>query len=183
MVSVIGVLLLNLVFTITATYVSTLNYPGGQALHSLHLGPTTIGGASIYIDNLAAQTGASLFLQSGSPPFTNCPNDGLAHQLRWTYDKQARNHTDFTHVIVEDASKYLSPALIQSLSPGRIPFARPGSLVHRIDDIGNSPGSWRPLAIVYGFDDWGRNHKASKPSHRYTPIPFVAPKLWILQRV
>ncbi|EMC95300.1 glycosyltransferase family 22 protein [Baudoinia panamericana UAMH 10762] len=54
-------------------YISSLNYPGGQAIHSLHqLVPTNETLVRVYMDNLACQTGVTRF-----------------HEVRssWIYDK------------------------------------------------------------------------------------------------
>ena len=182
---VLAVLALNLLFTMIATYVSMLNYPGGEALHALHIlsPPNAAENLSIYIDNLAAQSGASLFLQSNSSPFTRCTLDKSSSHQKWTYDKLADIDlvkSNFTYALVEDAKSYLHPELSESMPLGRISLVWPGNLVRKVNST-RKIGSWIPLAIVYGFDGWERNNE--NPVFRYIPVPSVAPKLWILHQV
>ena len=62
--------------------------------------------ANVYIDNLAAQTGASLFLQNHAPPYPIWLEGET--ERSWTYDK-TENVTDFgafSHVLTEDASRF-----------------------------------------------------------------------------
>ena len=58
----------------------------------------------VHISNLAAQTGASLFLQTHSAPYhPSLPNPSLG--LNWTYDKTENlvvySPSRFTHLIAE----------------------------------------------------------------------------------
>lgn len=56
--------------------------------------------ASVYIDNMAAQTGASLFLQECSPPigrFGTSP----PRRCDWTYYKNDTSSVTFSHGILE----------------------------------------------------------------------------------
>ncbi|KAG8731785.1 dolichyl-P-Man:Man(7)GlcNAc(2)-PP-dolichol alpha-1,6-mannosyltransferase [Ceratobasidium sp. 428] len=87
-----GLIIGNILITILLTIISRANYPGGAALALLNNNPqhqqhqrhpnATI---SVHIDNLAAQTGASLFTQEHAPPFwTQRQEQG---QERWTYSK------------------------------------------------------------------------------------------------
>lgn len=69
-------------------YISSLNYPGGQALERLHaLAGHTPGRVNVYMDNLACQTGVTRFLEK---PDKN-----------WQYDK------------TEDEATLLNPAFWQ----------------------------------------------------------------------
>jgi alpha-1,6-mannosyltransferase len=124
------------------------NYPGGSALRQLDglpilplcshpLSPfsrwklTYVKPAPVYVHicNLAAQTGASLFSQSNSPPFLSAlPPSVLADP--WTYSK-TENLTSidltrgpYTHLIVEAP---LDPALKKS---------------------------WKVIDVVDGFAGW-----------------------------
>jgi hypothetical protein len=180
---VAGAVLLNLLATIAFTYASILNYPGGQALRSLELRALiTKNDATIYIDDLAAQTGASLFFQSGSPPVAPCSRNLTNSQLLWTYQKLRNDRIRFTHVIVEEVGEYLPPSAVQALSLGRIPATSMGVLIHKFENA-DIFGSWRPLATVYGFDGWSRDQRKHFLLGRYLLTAFVSPKLWILQQV
>lgn len=66
-------------------WISSLNYPGGEALHRLHR-LETAPNQRVHVDNLASQTGVTWFLQS---------------RHTWTYDK------------CEDQSKLQDPAFWQ----------------------------------------------------------------------
>jgi hypothetical protein len=180
---VTGAVLSNLFAAVAFTYASTLNYPGGQALHSLGLDAQIAKGeASVYIDNLAAQTGASLFFQSGSPPFGLCDSNFSNSPLLTSYHKFKNDRIRFTHVIVEEVEEYLPPSAVQALSMGRVPATSMSVLVQKFEQT-NIFGSWRPLAVVYGFDGWGRHQSKRVSLARYIPTAFVSPKLWILQQM
>ena len=107
-------------FTLFYTHTSMVNYPGGASLarFNYHYENVDNGISSIpqldvfadcspvhvHISNLAAQTGASLFLQTHSapyPPFL----PSLTSGQNWTYNKTENLTTyspsPFTHLIVE----------------------------------------------------------------------------------
>lgn len=74
--------------------ISSLNYPGGEALEQLHNNvPCSVPGVSVHISNLAAQTGVTRFGQV-------CPE--------WVYDKTEGLSAaqlldrDYTHLIAEN---------------------------------------------------------------------------------
>lgn len=93
----------NVVATIVLTAISRANYPGGLALELVNSQQTRQ--ASVYIDNLAAQTGASLFTQDHSPPyFFSRPSNAS----EWTYlkDPSPPSYSVFTYLVTEDASAY-----------------------------------------------------------------------------
>ncbi|KAG9096552.1 dolichyl-P-Man:Man(7)GlcNAc(2)-PP-dolichol alpha-1,6-mannosyltransferase [Ceratobasidium sp. UAMH 11750] len=83
----IGLIACNILVTVILTTISRANYPGGAALALLnaqHLPtPNSNATVSVHIDNLAAQTGASLFTQEHSAPFWTQRQD----EERWTYSK------------------------------------------------------------------------------------------------
>ncbi|KAG9103790.1 dolichyl-P-Man:Man(7)GlcNAc(2)-PP-dolichol alpha-1,6-mannosyltransferase [Ceratobasidium sp. 370] len=82
-----GLIACNILITVILTTISRANYPGGAALALLNTqhGPTPSSNAivSVHIDNLAAQTGASLFTQEHSPPFWTHRQD----DRQWAYSK------------------------------------------------------------------------------------------------
>jgi len=60
---VAGHLVLNAMFSLFLLAIAGQNYPGGVALSHLHQLEKGTVGANVYIDNLAAQTGVSRFLE------------------------------------------------------------------------------------------------------------------------
>ncbi|KAI0787349.1 hypothetical protein C8Q74DRAFT_1251107 [Fomes fomentarius] len=89
----------------------------------------------VHICNLAAQTGASLFLHNNAPPFL--PSLNGTHHTSWVYDK-SKNLTlddltrsqEITHLIVEASSN--SPSALAAKG-------------------------WTEVAVVDGFDGWQFN--------------------------
>lgn len=84
----------------------------------------------VHICNLAAQTGASLFLHSNAPPFI--PGLDVGRPTNWVYDKTENlsiqaltSSREITHLIAE----------IPSLSPSVTQY-------------------WTPVAVIDGFDGW-----------------------------
>ncbi|KAJ1731444.1 hypothetical protein LPJ61_002529 [Coemansia biformis] len=86
---------LSLLATVTMTYVSSLNYPGGDALAQLHALEQRTG-ARVHIDTFAAMTGASRFGQT---------------RRDWTYSKaenllEAGQFGNFTHLLTSQPGLY-----------------------------------------------------------------------------
>lgn len=116
---VLGSILGSLAVTTLLTIISRQNYPGGEALvtanhllgknskssvlSNFHLTNSLVANVHIHMANLAAQSGASLFLQEHAPPYLSTsmvPQD----RGRWTYDKTENLNSlqEYTHAIVED---------------------------------------------------------------------------------
>jgi alpha-1,6-mannosyltransferase len=116
-------------------WAGTENYPGGSALRQLddlpisplRSHPLSLSSkwkltyakpapVHVHICNLAAQTGASLFSQSNSPPFLSTLLPSVLADP-WTYSKTENltalnlNHGPYTHLIVEAP---LNPSLKRS---------------------------------------------------------------------
>ncbi|EJD51119.1 hypothetical protein AURDEDRAFT_143051 [Auricularia subglabra TFB-10046 SS5] len=92
----LALLVTNAVLTAGLAHISSINYPGGEAMRALNPRAAPSQPVHVHICNLAAQTGASLFtFEHGA----------------WTYNKTEhltpRDITDgpFTHAIVEDWSE------------------------------------------------------------------------------
>ncbi|KAI0750080.1 Alg9-like mannosyltransferase family-domain-containing protein [Daedaleopsis nitida] len=115
---------------------SFANYPGGSALNAFNQLFASEETVHVHISNLAAQTGASLFLHTRAPPLlTFLSGNGTQPTAAWVYDKtenlsvDALTHAkDVTHLIAEAAA--LSPT---------------------------DAKGWVPVAVVDGFDGWRMN--------------------------
>ncbi|KAI0366186.1 hypothetical protein BV20DRAFT_972227 [Pilatotrama ljubarskyi] len=127
---VAGMLFANCLATFLLARSSCANYPGGAALYAFNQLFASEHGVHVHISNLAAQTGASLFLHSHAPPFL--PGMDVGHPTDWVYNK-TENLTmedlaasrQITHLIAEIPS--LTDAAMQA---------------------------WRPVAVIDGFDGW-----------------------------
>ena len=127
----------------------------------------------VHISNLAAQTGASLFQQTYSPPYL--PELTPSTSSNWTYNKTESltpsiltSSRRITHLIVESDSN------VQSL----------------VDS-----GQWKRIGSVNAFDGWdinglrelmgyftGNLNGALEDLSRFLPRPKVSAKLWIMER-
>jgi len=139
----------NSVYTLIYTYGSMENYPGGASLvrfneHYKDVDngispilplklPAELPPVHVHISNLAAQSGASLFLQTHSAPYHRSlpiPSSGL----NWTYDKTGNLTTHspsrFTHLIAEASEP--------------------------------TPWGWKKVDCIEGFDRWSLNPGALK---------------------
>lgn len=77
-------------------YISTLNYPGGAALSRLHeIADHSVGPGSVYMDNLACQTGVTHFLEQDA-------------RSGWSYDKTEDETTLLDPVFWENFDYVLS---------------------------------------------------------------------------
>ncbi|KAJ8502694.1 hypothetical protein ONZ45_g11520 [Pleurotus djamor] len=128
----------NVVLTIILVLASRRNYPGGEIMQLLDakLVESHLTTAHVHISNLAAQTGASLFSQTFSPPHLLRPP---STQLSVKYDKTeslsplelVSEERNFTHLIIEE-------------SPSVFLGALPRSFRHQ----------WEAIGSVRGFDRW-----------------------------
>ena len=84
----------NAIFSIFMLYISSHNYPGGEAMMKLHQIEPFDKPLNVHIDVYAAQTGVSRFLQMNS---------------NWTYNKTEdlsnENLKTFTHLIMESKNE------------------------------------------------------------------------------
>ena len=96
----------------------------------------------VHISNLAAQTGASLFLQSHAPPYLPYLPAPPAHVANWTYDKTENlSLKDLT------AAREVTHVIAEADSPAA------------------QATGWTPVAIVDGFDGWRLNLEDVKGGH------------------
>ncbi|KAH9954038.1 glycosyltransferase family 22 protein [Russula dissimulans] len=108
---VVGSLALNTAATVILTRASIANYPGGHALARLNERYAGSSHVHVHIANLAAQSGASLFLHAHAPPYSLRlgilpPATSASHS--WIYNKtenlapvDVAYDSPFTHVIAE----------------------------------------------------------------------------------
>ncbi|KAI9507337.1 glycosyltransferase family 22 protein [Russula earlei] len=108
---VVGALVLNASATVLLTRASIANYPGGHALSRLNERYAETPHVHVHIANLAAQSGASLFLQTHAPPYASRlgilpPAISATHP--WIYNKTENlppvdiaYNSLFTHAIAE----------------------------------------------------------------------------------
>ncbi|PPQ98171.1 hypothetical protein CVT26_003217 [Gymnopilus dilepis] len=175
-----GLVVLNVAFTSLSTIASMKNYPGGEALltfHQLYSESDISPAPHVHISNLAAQTGASLFLQLNSPPYYRVPGNphsGYVTAEDWRYNKTeniplaALSSSDnaFTHLISESPPSQLD---------GNI---------------------WKSVKTIKGFDrwsiDWELLLRGSKGGEKLDLMKRLnlrqilrlveSEKLWILER-
>ncbi|CAE6429231.1 unnamed protein product [Rhizoctonia solani] len=103
--AVLGLVVGNIAATLLLTAISRTNYPGGKALEFVNSLPPSSGSrTTVWIDNLAAQTGASLFTQAHSPPYFNTSSSSDS----WAYSKDPNptSYDQFTYLVVEDPTAY-----------------------------------------------------------------------------
>lgn len=109
--------------------ISSLNYPGGAALQTLHNLPNpTHNHFNVYFDNLACQTGVTRFLEAHSAPQTvlDVLEDNVQKRT-WAYDK------------TEDPTVLLDPLFWAKFD--YVLAERPEKII----------GSWAVVHVVYGF--------------------------------
>ncbi|THH15124.1 hypothetical protein EUX98_g9512, partial [Antrodiella citrinella] len=104
---IFGLLLINVGLTYTFARISMENYPGGEALVRFNEIYAQEKNVYVHLSNLAAQTGASLFLQTHTPPYI-LSTDHDFRQHTWTYDKSENLTVEaltassaITHLIAE----------------------------------------------------------------------------------
>ncbi|KAF9699340.1 hypothetical protein EKO04_002147 [Ascochyta lentis] len=126
----------SVLFSFTASTailaISSLNYPGGAALHTLHnsISHPAKNHFDVYFDNLACQTGVTRFLEAHSAPQTVLDvleaQDTLQKRT-WAYDK------------TEDPAVLLDPLFWAKFD--YVLAERPEKVI----------GSWAVVHAVYGF--------------------------------
>ncbi|KAG1863451.1 glycosyltransferase family 22 protein [Suillus tomentosus] len=106
-----GILALNCAITIVSTRASMANYPGGSALVTFNDQYADQHAVQVHISNLAAQTGASLFLQSHSPPYipsmtAPVTNDWVYNKTESLSPRDLTTSTPLTHLIAESPLEF-----------------------------------------------------------------------------
>jgi len=121
----------------------------------------------VHIDNLAAQTGASLFLEENSPPFPLILKHRTPTMSSWIYNK-----TEFLGPGDITAAKHFTHAITEH------PEAFPSS-------------QWKIVEPISSFAGWKKGTASSdarveRKGNLWEMVPMVeiiyADKLWILER-
>ncbi|KAF2442291.1 glycosyltransferase family 22 protein [Karstenula rhodostoma CBS 690.94] len=133
--ALIGSVLVSFVASIALLAISSLNYPGGEAIHYLHNNIDTAYGVhwdhtNVYFDNLACQTGVTRFLENHEGPQTIVDvleAQDLLSKRKWTYDK------------TEDPGALLDPMFWSKFH--YVLAENPAKII----------GAWSTVHVVYGF--------------------------------
>ncbi|KAG7089167.1 hypothetical protein E1B28_010872 [Marasmius oreades] len=127
-------ILANIALTAVTTLASIHNYPGGVALNNFNNYITKNyqnTAPHVHISNLAAQTGASLFLQTHAPPFI----EGSGRPSAWT----TYNKTEGLTVKSLGSSKHFTHIISE------VPLEEFGWI---------NKSKWKEVGVVYGFERW-----------------------------
>ena len=93
--AILGHLAVNIIMSSGLLYISSLNYPGGEAIKQLHVFEAGQPSLSVHLDVLTCQTGLSRFTEEVST---------------WTYDKTEDLDSDelqrYSHLVMEGHHKY-----------------------------------------------------------------------------
>jgi alpha-1,6-mannosyltransferase len=130
--ALVGSVILSFVASTAVLALSSLNYPGGDALNILHhnIEHHEKPQFNVYFDNLACQTGVTRFLEShrGAQAVLDVlESQDIAAERVWTYDK------------TEDPSALLDPMFWMNFD--YVLAERPEKVI----------GSWAIVHVVYGF--------------------------------
>lgn len=130
--ALVGSVLVSFVASTAVLGISSLNYPGGEALHILQneLGHSQKGHFDVHFDNLACQTGVTRFLEDHSGPqsiLDILEEQATLQQRTWTYDK------------TEDPTALLDPMFWAKFD--YVLAERPEKVI----------GGWAVVHVVYGF--------------------------------
>ena len=128
----VGSVLTSFVASTAILGISSLNYPGGEALQVLQHGieHPQKPHFNVYVDNLASQTGVTRFLENHRSAHTVLDvleAQNLTSSRTWTYDK------------TEDSSVLLDPIFWAKFD--YVLAERPEKII----------GSWEVVHVVYGF--------------------------------
>jgi alpha-1,6-mannosyltransferase len=130
--ALVGSVLVSFAASTAILGISSLNYPGGEALHALHKGikHPPRDHFNVYFDNLACQTGVTRFLESHRGPQTVLDvleTQDTLNSRTWTYDK------------TEDPTSLHDPMFWAKFD--YVLAERPEKVI----------GSWAVVHVVYGF--------------------------------
>lgn len=131
--SVFCIFSLNFVMTFFFARASIVNYPGGFALAAFNKRYAEQKNVHVHISNLAAQTGASLFLHEHAPPYIFTGGFGPVAPHGWVYNK----------------TEGLTPSMLASSS-----FTH---LISEYPDVGDN--EWSVVDQIPSFRRWRVNEK------------------------
>jgi len=160
----------NLLITYVMVNVSRANYPGGAALRGLNTRYANVQHVHVHIDNLAAQTGASLFLQEHAPPH------------------HASYHKSPTSVFASSPSAHWIYNKTEHLSPQEITAAKHFTHVITESPDAFAAGRWTKVESVSSFNGFRRKGISAPRGDQLlldalSPIqPAYTERLWILER-
>ncbi|KAK5172328.1 alpha-1,6- mannosyltransferase [Saxophila tyrrhenica] len=156
-------------------YISSLNYPGGQAVHRLH--QRTIAEANesvrVYMGNLACQTGVTRFQQV---------------RPSWTYDKTENNTKLHDPMFWQQFDYVLSEVperVIGTWTPVEIVSGYAGVTIKPEEDDDELPMPSGALQILRGPKKLYvsiASFVRSRVTKGYWPVPKMDPKIYILQK-
>ncbi|KAF9260107.1 hypothetical protein L218DRAFT_962889 [Marasmius fiardii PR-910] len=129
-----AMIMANFALTVVVTFASINNYPGGVALNHYNNYIDQNHQSTpphVHISNLAAQSGASIFLQIHAPPFA----EGLTQPSTWT----TYNKTEGLTVQSLGSSKYFTH-IISEVPPTEFGWM--------------DKGKWKEIEVVEGFERW-----------------------------
>lgn len=130
--------------------ISSLNYPGGEALHALHheIGHRQQKHFNVYLDNLACQTGITRFLED---------HEGLETVLDALESQKTRNKRTWTYDKTEDPTTLRDPNFWRKFD--YVLAERPEKVI----------GSWSVVHVIYGFS--GANYLKPGEESGSSPEP------------
>ncbi|CAE7202310.1 hypothetical protein CFE70_008415 [Pyrenophora teres f. teres 0-1] len=127
----VGSVMVSFVASSAILGISSLNYPGGEALQALHrdIKHPERPHFNVYFDNLACQTGVTRFLESHAGPQTvlDVLEEATLQNRTWTYDK------------TEDSRTLLNPIFWTKFD--YVLAEKPEKVI----------GKWEVVHVVYGF--------------------------------
>ncbi|EUC44465.1 glycosyltransferase family 22 protein [Bipolaris oryzae ATCC 44560] len=200
--ALVGSVLVSFAASTAILGISSLNYPGGQALHDFHkrMNHPHDKHFNVYFDNLACQTGVTRFLENHRGPQTVLDvleEQNTMQSRTWAYDKTEDPSalldpmfwTKFDYVLTEKPERIIGAwnivhvvygfGGVRLLKPGEESKSEFGSLYE-----GSGP-------IVDGQDDWtskvGAEWERLEGRLRnsllrgYWPMIWMQPKIYILE--
>ncbi|KAF2636115.1 hypothetical protein P280DRAFT_510643 [Massarina eburnea CBS 473.64] len=152
--SLVASVLLSFAASTALLAISSLNYPGGEALHFLHSHLTHGSGRhyNVYFDNLACQTGVTRFLENhhGSQTILDVlETQGTLAKRTWSYDK------------TEDPEMLLDPMFWQKFDI--VLAERPEKVI----------GRWSTVYVAYGYSGVRVLKPGEKSGSQVVPLDVV----------